>query len=779
MSDSNNSKSPAPVPSAAVLAAWLSQSRDLLALTDASGRIRWCNPAFERASGLGVAGDLASLAPVDWRSGEPRRALAAALQSGRTQGLELALRTAPGDTLQVDARVAALGADRLWTLTRSLDMTRQVEPSRRAEQLSQRLEAAARAARLGIWATGVGAVRAEWNAQMFELFDLVGAGQPPTPAEWVRLCVHPDDRARVAGALRQYHDGLTGALEIEFRSRRRDGTTRWMVLRADMDRRDAAQARMSGIVMDVTERHEAQAALHAISERAALIARHAGIGTWEADAADGPALWDEQMFRLRGLEPRPLAPSRAERLALVHPDDRSANVDAPGGFVLEMPPSAYEFRVRLPDGGYRWLASRSAPLHDGQGRVVKRVGVNWDINEAKNAELARQQALLAERESQAKSRFLSRMSHELRTPLNAVLGFTQLLQLEARQSPADAGRGERLDHIRAAGEQLLRLIDDALDLSSLQAGMLELELQAVPIAEAVAQVLPLVAELAGTQRVTVHRGALDGSVQADPARLRQVLLNLLTNAIKYNRPAGQVVVDATVAGAVVRVSVRNTGRGLRPEQVAQLFEPFNRLGADAEGIDGSGIGLTIVKALVEAMGGQIAVSSVPERGTVFEVSLPRAPAAEAAATAAAAAVRSAPASSARSGQLLYIEDNGVNVLLVEELVKSLSGLRIACEATGAAGVARARALRPDLILIDMQLPDFDGFEVLRRVRAHAETADIRCIALSANAMPDDIERGLAAGFDDYWTKPIKFKPFLDALDRLFPVAAGAAPAQAG
>ncbi len=778
MSDSNNSTSPAPVPSAAVLATWLAQSHDLLALTDASGRIRWCNPAFEHATGLGAAGDFASLAPADWQSGEPRRALAAALQSGRTQGLELALRTAPGDTLQVDARVAALGADRLWTLTRSLDMTRQVEPSRHAEQLSQRLEAAARAARVGIWATGVGAVSPEWNAQMFELFDLVGARQPPTPAEWVRRCVHPDDRARVARSLRQYHDGLTGALEIEFRSQRRDGTMRWMVLRADMDRSDAAQARMSGIVMDVTERHEAQAALHAISERAALIARHAGIGTWESDAADGPALWDEQMFRLRGLEPRPVAPSRAERLALVHPDDRSVNVDAPGGFVLEMPPSAYEFRVRLPDGSYRWLASRSAPLHDAQGRVVKRVGVNWDITEAKNAELARQQALLAERESQAKSRFLSRMSHELRTPLNAVLGFTQLLQLDAKQSPADASRGERLDHIRAAGEHLLRLIDDALDLSSLQAGMLELELQTVPIAEAVAQVLPLVAELAGAQRVTVHRGALDGSVQADPARLRQVLLNLLTNAIKYNRPAGQVVVDATVAGAVVRVSVRNTGRGLRPEQVAQLFEPFNRLGADAEGIDGSGIGLTIVKALVEAMGGQIAVSSVPERGTVFEVSLPRAQAAEAAATA-AAAVRSAPASSARSGQLLYIEDNDVNVLLVEELVKSLSGLRIACEATGAAGVARARALRPDLILIDMQLPDFDGFEVLRRVRAHAETADIPCIALSANAMPDDIERGLAAGFDDYWTKPIKFKPFLDALDRLFPVSAGAAPPQAG
>jgi len=267
----------------------------------------------------------------------------------------------------------------------------------------------------------------------------------------------------------------------------------------------------------------------------------------------------------------------------------------------------------------------------------------------------------------------------------------------------------------------------------------------------------------------VHRGALDGTVRADPTRLRQVLLNLLTNAIKYNRAGGQVIVDAAVDAGLVRLRVRDTGRGLRSEQIDQLFEPFNRLGAEGDGIQGSGIGLTIVKALVEGMGGQVGVSSVPGRGSVFEITLPSVPVAEVAASA-APTVRATPAK-ARTGQLLYIEDNSVNVLLVEELVKSLSGLRITSEGTGAAGVARARALRPDLVLIDMQLPDFDGFEVLRQMRAHPETVGIPCIALSANAMPDDIERGLAAGFDDYWTKPIKFKPFLDALDRLFPASA--------
>ena len=176
---------------------------------------------------------------------------------------------------------------------------------------------------------------------------------------------------------RDYLRSAQEAVEIEFRTRRRDGSTRWMVLRADIDRSSSELPRVFGIAMDVTDRHEAFAALHAASERAALITRHAGIGTWETDGGDN-GLWDEQMFRLRGLEPRPLAPPREERLALVHPDDRALNLDARARLDVDMAPTAYEFRVLLPDGSYRWLASRSAALRDAQGNVVKRVGANWD-----------------------------------------------------------------------------------------------------------------------------------------------------------------------------------------------------------------------------------------------------------------------------------------------------------------------------------------------------------------------------------------------------------------
>ncbi|MEO8059602.1 MAG: PAS domain-containing protein [Burkholderiales bacterium] len=650
----------------------------------------------------------------------------------------------------------------------TLDVTDQAEGSHRAEQLARRLEAAARAARIGIWTSSAFGASTEWNAQMYELFDMVGASAPPTLQEWVAQCVHPDDAARVGATSRDYLQSGQGALELEFRTRRRDGSTRWMVLRADADRSTPEAPRVFGIAIDVTDRHEAFAALNAASARAALIARQAGIGTWESMGSDD-GLWDEQMFRLRGLEPRPMAPSREERLALLHPDDRAVTIDARARIHLDQGPTAYEFRVLLPDGSYRWLASRSAALRDEHGRVVKRVGANWDITATKNAELARQQTLLAESESQAKSQFLSRMSHELRTPLNAVLGFTQLLQSDIglQRSPSQT---VQLGHIRSAGEHLLALINDVLDLSSLEAGTLRLDLKPVDLASAVAQALPLVAGLAVKHGVTLHTGAVAGRVLADPTRLRQVLINLLANAIKYNRPSGQVVVEADSGANKVCLRVRDTGRGLSAEQLSHLFEPFNRLGMEREGIEGSGIGLTVVKALVEGMGGHIGASSLLGHGTVFELSL--------AATAGApppepvrAEVAPAKPRAQRAGTLLYIEDNSVNVLLVEELVKTIAGLRVVSEGTGAGGVARARTLRPELILVDLQLPDFDGFEVLRQLRALPETAATPCIALSANAMPEDIARGLAAGFDDYWTKPIKFKPFLDALEQMFPAEA--------
>ena len=657
----------------------------------------------------------------------------------------------------------------------ALDVTERIEHLRHAEELACRLEAASKAAGVGLWSTTIEPAEADWNGQMFALFDRHPAPDPPRFADWLAESVHGDDRERIGRLTRTYLTSGDGPFELEFRFLRKDGSTRWVVMRADVDCSAPGRRRVLGVALDVSERHEALDALREASRRAAFITHQAGIGVWEADAGGEAERWDDRMFELRGLPPGTETPGRAARLAMVHPEDRAHVLDSLTSASLEAP-APHEFRVCLPDGSWRWIASRSAAVFDEQGRAVGRVGANWDVTESKNADAARQQATLAEREIQAKSQFLSRMSHELRTPLNAVLGFTQLLQIEARQSGLD-GQLAKLEHIRAAGDHLLSLINDVLDLSGLESGELRLALGPVDLAQLVRQGLPLVQSLAAQSGVSVQTGQAGGMAHADSTRLRQVLINLLSNAIKYNRPGGSVVVDTGGDGEGAWLRVRDTGRGLSKEQIASLFEPFNRFGVEHEGIEGTGIGLTIVKALVDGMGGHIAVTSEAGEGTTFEVRLRPAGALPARAGAAGEPAGPLPAAApqpltgAHSGTILYIEDNAVNVLLVEELVKSVGEITIVSEPTGAGGVARAARLRPELVLVDLQLPDIDGFEVLRRLRADPATRSLRCIALSANAMPEDIERGLAAGFAEYWTKPIDFGHFIGELHRLFPCVA--------
>ncbi len=650
----------------------------------------------------------------------------------------------------------------------ALDITGSIEARRRAEDLARRLDMASRAAGIGIWTSDSVTGETEWNAQMYELFDRLPMPNP-TLRDWIELCVHPDDRQRVEiESRRAFHEG-EGPYELECRTLRRSGEVRWMVLRATVEVTGAGHRRLLGVCIDFTDHYAALDALREAGERARLITRYAGIGTWETNLDGSDVVWDEQMFLLRGMTPRPRAPEMHERRDMVHPDDRHVLLDQrPRDHGVANLPQAYEFRVRLPDGRWRWLSSRSAVVLDATGKPVRRVGVNIDISEAREAETSRQQALLAEREVQAKTQFLSRMSHELRTPLNAVLGFTQLLQVEAQRAGQTAQLG-KLAHIVNAGNHLLALVNDVLDLSGLESGELRLQKRVVDLAALVDEALPLVKPLADQHGVVIQ---LQGRAhaQADPTRLRQVLINLLSNAIKYNQREGRVLIDLSTEGEHAVVRVRDTGRGLTRAQLVRLFEPFNRFGAEREGIEGTGIGLVIVRALVHGMGGRIAVDSQPGRGTVFDVRLP--------AGVPEASPEAAPAGPAQTfavdgpavirGRLLYIEDNPVNVLLVEELVRAVGGYVFASELTGESGVARVHRDQPDLVLVDLQLPDIDGYEVLRRLRADPATAGIRCVALSANALPEDIRRGLAAGFDDYWTKPIDFTVFTAALQRLLP-----------
>ena len=738
-----------------ILNALVALSHDLMLVTDAQDRIVWINGPFEARSGHRLCNLHGQSFSTLLNSSVPMPVAEAVVSDHR-------LRMADGTELRVRARrmrVGGAAGSEAAVVCVLEDLSAQHAP-RRAAALSKRLDVAASAAELGIWSRDVETQAGEWNAQMFRLFDREPALGVPSREDWLTL-MHPDDRLRMGQARDELMLARSGTVEHQYRVVRPSGEVRWITQRARLESLEGRRL-ILGVSMDVTARVRAEAALRTINERAGLAARATGLGSWEWNTVTDAAVWDDAMFTLRGLLPRAVAPGADERLAMVHADDRAQADDVLRDAVLSRQPSAQEFRVVWPDGNVRWLASRATPMPEEDGRILRYIGVNWDVTERMTAEAARQDSVIAKRKSEAKSEFLARMSHELRTPLNPVLGFAQLLQLDHdRGVPAQRAH---IDHVRTAGDHLLSLINNVLDLSSLESGKLRIELTPVQVADVVAEVLPLLEPLARRHGIVVHAAALAGTVRADRMRLRQIVINLLSNAIKYNRAQGEVRLETQPAAGNLLLRVSDTGRGMTPEQIEQLFEPFNRLGLESENIEGTGIGLAIVKALVDHMRGSIHVSSKVGQGTVFEVCLP-------------IATEQGPAASgdtenARKGRILYIEDNPVNVLLVEELVASRDDLSILSVGTGAEGVSHARSLQPDLVLVDMQLPDFDGFEVLRRLRAQPETAALTCIALTANAMPEDIALALKAGFSDYWTKPINVRVFLASLAAVFPPRVG-------
>ena len=663
-----------------------------------------------------------------------------------------------------------------------MDETDRVQKARREQELSHRLESAAEAARIGLWTARVDGSRPDWNRRMFDLFGLDPAAPTLLMGEWIRQCVHADDRQALGEqASRWLHHGQE-PIELAFRVvRRNDGAVRWLVVRGAVVPVAAdGQRQVEGVAIDITEQREVTDRLRESADRVALTASAVGLGSWETDVVRGLSTWDEAMFKLRGVTSAARTIGRDEAMTFVHPDDRDAvrqrldQLSRSDGADWRM-----NFRVCWPDGTVRWLVSRSAPVFDDRGRLRRRLGLNWDITESVLAEQAMRERERAVAESRAKSQFMSRVSHELRTPLNAVLGFTQLLRDDDGQTDA-ALRQRWLDHVDGAGRHLLALIDDVLDLSRVAAGEMRLNLQSVGLGDLLQSTLPLVERQAREARVWLRvQPGLVQRVQADPLRLRQVLLNLLSNAVKYNRPGGDVTVSAAEAGdGRVGLHVADSGRGIDASAVRNAFEPFNRLGADAGTVEGTGIGLAIAKALVEAMGGCIEVQSRPGVGSVFTVLLP----AGAADDPIDAAVPEPPSPAAdtrdavrpvhgrgdadRPARVLYIEDNPVNALLVGEVLARHRWVQLQVAADGASGLQLARDQPLDLVLLDMQLPDMDGHQVLQALRSDPATAGLRCVVLSANAMPDDIAAARQAGAIDYWTKPIDFPGFVGKLAAL-------------
>jgi len=435
----------------------------------------------------------------------------------------------------------------------------------------------------------------------------------------------------------------------------------------------------------------------------------------------------------------------------------------------------YELTARARDGKETVVSYNATTFHDRDRKLQGVFAAARDVTERKrfertlqenNIELERAKAA-SEKANLAKSDFLSSMSHELRSPLNAILGFAQLISSES--PPPTASQTASVDQILHAGWYLLELINEILDLAQIESGKLALSLEPTSLAEVMEECEAMIEPQGQKRGISMTFPSFDTPcfIDADRTRVKQVLINLLSNAIKYNQPNGTVAVDCAMSTPDrIRISVRDSGAGLPPDLVLQLFQPFNRLGQENSAEEGTGIGLVMSKRLVEMMGGLIGVESTVGAGSVFwfELNAAVAPRLTMDPSASAAVAVTAAAHGAGLRTLLYVEDNPANLMLIEQLIARRPDMRLLSARDATLGINLAREQQPEVILMDINLPGISGIEALRILRGDPATAHIPVVALSANAMPRDVEKGLQAGFFRYLTKPIKVNEFMETLE---------------
>ena len=435
----------------------------------------------------------------------------------------------------------------------------------------------------------------------------------------------------------------------------------------------------------------------------------------------------------------------------------------------------YELTARSRDGKETVVSYNATTFYDRDRRLQGVFAAARDVTERQRLDQALQETNVelgsaksaAEKANLAKSDFLSSMSHELRSPLNAILGFAQLI--ESGPPLPTPPQKQNIDQILKAGWYLPDLINEILDLALIESGKLSLSLEPISLSAVLHDCQTMIepqAQKSGI-RITFPHFDIPYFVKADYTRMKQVFINLLTNAVKYNKPGGTVVVDCiAITPERIRIGVKDTGEGLTPDEMAQLFQPFNRLGQETGNEEGTGIGLVVSKRLVELMHGEIGVESTVGVGSVFwiELNLTAEHPLGAAAVGPTTVGQAHVAADKRLRTVLYVEDNPANMLLVKNLIARRPDLHLLSAPDGNRGIEMARASRPDIILMDINLPGISGIEAFKILRADPATAHIPVLALSANAMPRDIKHGLDAGFFRYLTKPIKVNEFMDTLD---------------
>lgn len=589
-----------------------------------------------------------------------------------------------------------------------------------------------------------------------------------------RDVTHPDDIDYSEQLARDLIEGRLDNVRTEKRYLKADGSLLWVSLAVAVLRDAQGQpVQFMAVIEDISDRKVSEQIL---KEREALLSSMGqfvpGIIHKVGFDAEGKAQFQyisDRAMEMFQLSPDVMAADYTAHHQRVHPDDlpyvrRLAKKPKPGAALR---PVDFEYRVVLEGKGLRWYGGRALPVTEADGSVVW-YGHTADLTEHKEYQDAKVAAQVADAANRAKSEFLSRMSHELRTPLNAVLGFAQLLRLD-RQHPLTDGQRSKVELIERAGGHLLGVISDVLDLSRIDSGSLPLSIEAVPLVHVLEEAVSMVGAAATDAGVVLVPPQVQAgmNVFADRLRLRQILVNLLTNAIKYNRRGGRVMVSVWPDAGQIAMEVSDTGRGLSAEQCQHLFEPFNRLGAENSGIEGTGIGLVIVRRLIELMSGHIEVSSEVGVGTRFVVWMPQADVPEADWDDAEVTTISGTLNGPETGYtVLYAEDNEVNVALFKQVMSLRPQCRLMVANSGKQALALAAMQRPDLVLLDMHLGDMTGFELADALDRNPLTAGLPRVALSADAMPDTIHEARSRGFAAYLTKPLDVVAVLRCLDEV-------------
>jgi PAS domain S-box-containing protein len=605
---------------------------------------------------------------------------------------------------------------------------------------------------VGFWSRDGDTGAAHWDEQLHRIHGRPAGLGAPSLQSWIAEHVHPEDQAWMQELQDRALAAWAPITDASFRLPDRGSGERWVQSWTRRIVRDGRRLAF-GMHLDITDRQRTQARLEHERDRQQFAIHAAQIGVWERGADGRVIYWNAPMYRLRGLDAGDPRPS-GELLALTtHPDDLAPLLAITAQPADGTEPFRLEYRVRGADGGWRWLVTEGRTLRDAAGRVLGAAGVDVDITERKRADALLLDKQRAEQASRDKSAFMARLSHELRTPMNAVLGFARLLDDDGVEPPSERQRA-RLQRILDAGTQLMAMIDDVLDLASLEADEPTLPAATLAVGEVIDDVVTMLAPLAARHGQQLRVGSVPAAawVRADRRRLVQALAHGMAQLLRDRGEPGSVRIDAvqrvTEAGTDVTFEVQVDG-----QPPVDLFER-HAAARDTTGDSGVGTGLSLARSLAEALGGGLAAGSRAAPG--FVLWLPAEPAGALPATGV----------SARGLTVLCVEDNPVNMLLLRELLSLRPGLNMLAAADGQSGITLGLQGRPDIALLDLQLPDLDGVDVLRRLRAEPSLARCRFVALSANAMPADIDHALACGFDEYWTKPIDFGRFLADIDRL-------------